>query len=207
MNAKTEIKDLLTDFENYIKKVLKDSTVPKKYQEVAVLVGIFEVQERDGHTSFVSLVRHLDGRITKNNIEKILDELRNNYRIEYYSKMTIGERLEIFIGLSDAVEESIKQFLKSQEQVELADYLVVALKMLEFEENGERVWFSKLVESLGETFSGGGVAVSLNILRDCDWLLIDNKYVEPSTGYTEMLYYLTKNGKEKMTEIRDFING
>ena len=87
------------------------------------------------------------------------------------------------------------------EKIEVADYFVVALKMLEFEKKGERVWFSKLVESLSGTFSRNEVAKSLNTLED--WLLVSKKYGETSPDHAGMLYYLTEEGKSKMVEIRD----
>ena len=89
----------------------------------------------------------------------------------------------------------------SKEEVKLADYFVVALEMLEFEEKGEHIWFSKLVESLSGTFSRNEVAKSLNTLED--WLLVSKKYGETSPDHAGMLYYLTEEGKSKMVEIRD----
>ena len=93
----------------------------------------------------------------------------------------------------------------SEEEVKLADYFIVALKMLEFEEKGEHIWFSKLVESLSGTFSRNEVAKSLNTLED--WLLVSKEYGETSPDHAGMLYYLTEEGEEKMKEVRDSIGG
>ena len=91
------------------------------------------------------------------------------------------------------------------EEIEVADYFVVALKMLEFEKKGERVWFSKLVESLSETFSRGKVAELLNTLED--WPVVSSEYGETSSGHAGRLYYLTEEGKEKMLGIKNSTDG
>lgn len=97
--------------------------------------------------------------------------------------------------------------MSRKREIKLADYFVVALKMLEFEENGERIWFFKLVKSFDEIqeISRGTVAKSLNTLED--WLLISKEYGETSPEHAGMLYFLTEEGKEQMTKIKDSVNG
>ena len=94
----------------------------------------------------------------------------------------------------------IQEIMSKKGEVKLADYFVVALKMLELEEKGERVWFSKLVESLSETFSREEVAKSLNTLED--WLLVSSEYGETSPDHAGRLYYLTEEGRKQMIKIR-----
>ena len=95
----------------------------------------------------------------------------------------------------------------SKGEVKLADYFVVVLKMLEFEEKGERIWFSKLVKSFNEVpeISRETVAISLNTLED--WFIVKGGYGETSSGHAGMLYYLTEEGKEKIKEVKDSMGG
>ena len=97
--------------------------------------------------------------------------------------------------------------MSRKREIKLADYFVVALKMLEFEENGERIWFSKLVKSFDkiQEISRETVAKSLNTLED--WLLIGSEYGETIPGHAGRLYYLTEEGEEKILEIKNSIAG
>ena len=107
----------------------------------------------------------------------------------------------------EAKQDDKKEEKQDIEEVEIADYFIVALKMLEFEENGERVWFSKLVKSFAGTLgiSREVVAISLNTLED--WFLIGSGYGKTSPGHAGMLYYLTEEGKKQMIKIRDSVDG
>jgi len=83
---------------------------------------------------------------------------------------------------------------ENKEPIEVIDFIVLMQKILEFEEKGKRISFSKLVESLTEKFSKGKVAELLSTLEG--WFVVSSEDGEISLGHAEALYYLTEKGKK-----------
>jgi len=92
MINKEQIEETILKIKEYFLDMVKDTNIAREHQEAAVLIGICEIKNRDGRVTFAKLVKFLDGRVTRNDISKILDVLEDKEKIEYCYGRLLGKK-------------------------------------------------------------------------------------------------------------------
>lgn len=113
---------LLSDIKKYFSEMFEIPRIPEEYQEIAVMIGICEVENKYRYVSFAKLVIHLDGRVSRNTISKILDALYDSDRIKFYNKRVSKKKMGAkLIKLNcPIIEEEIQNLLNpKQDQKEV----------------------------------------------------------------------------------------
>jgi len=67
--------------------------------------------------------------------------------------------------------------------------------------NGERVWFTKLVETLKDKMSKNVVSHAMDTL--CDWMLIYGEYGETENGRAGRLFLIDDDHKHRIKDLYD----
>jgi len=89
---------------------------------------------------------------------------------------------------------------KNKKIKRLTKSLIVACKIYEFNIiKKDKIWFSKLVESLKHKASPHEILRDLNLLSD--WGIVKSQYGETSKGRAGRLYYISSESKDFIKKI------